>query len=113
MQIFGEGSSKFVESVYFSKDAHPIVVFNNVFKALMGILLRSAERFPGCLRVLIYCLMLTFREHYNSFHQGEKQPNTKLLLLEDLYVFIIQWEGGKRWGRVWEGERGGKNSLEL
>jgi len=75
------------------------------------ILLRSAERFPDCLRVLIHCLMPTFREHYSSLHQGEKQPDTKLTPLEDsLYVFAIQWEGGGRWGQgMGERERGGKS----
>jgi len=41
---------------------------------------KSAERFPGCLHVLIHGLIPTFREHCSLLHQGEKQPDTKLLL---------------------------------
>jgi len=52
------------------------ISFNNVFKASTGIYFKSAEMFPGCLRVLIRCLMPTFCEHCGSFHQGEKQPDT-------------------------------------
>jgi len=33
---------------------------------------KSAERFPGCLRVLIHGSMSMFREHCSSLHQGEK-----------------------------------------
>jgi len=42
----------------------------------MGILFKNADRFSGCLRVLIHCLMPTFHEHCSSFHQGEKKPGT-------------------------------------
>jgi len=31
--------------------------------------IKSAERFSGCLRVLIHCLMPTFREHCSSLHR--------------------------------------------
>jgi len=47
-----------------------------VFKASTGILFKSTEMFSGCLRVLIHCLMPTFREHCSSLHQDEKQPDT-------------------------------------
>jgi len=35
----------------------------------------KAEKFSGCLLVLIHCLMSMFREHCSSLHQSEKQPN--------------------------------------
>jgi len=38
-------------------------IFNYVFKASTGIPFKSVERFSDCLRVLIHCLMPTFREH--------------------------------------------------
>jgi len=40
---------------------------------------KSTERFPDCLRVLIYGLMPTFCEHCSLLHQDEKQPDIKLL----------------------------------
>jgi len=57
----------------------PIVYYN--------ININCAERFPGCLRVLIHGLMPTFCEHCSSLHQGEKQPDTKLLLWRIPYVY--------------------------
>jgi len=40
----------------------------SVFKASTGVLFKSAEKFSGCLRVLIHCLIPTFREHYSLLH---------------------------------------------
>jgi len=44
----------------------------------MDILFKNAERFSGYLRVLIHCLMSTFREHCSS--SGRKATQVILIL---------------------------------
>jgi len=51
---------------------YPFRLARNVFEILQ----KCAERFLGCLCVLIHCLIPMFCEHCSLLHQGKKQPYT-------------------------------------
>jgi len=66
------------------------IILYYVFKASTSILFKSAERFSGCLHVLIHCLMPTFRKHCNSLYQG-KQLDTEFSILYIYFFYIIYY----------------------
>jgi len=60
--------------------------------------------------------MSTFREHSSSLYQGEKQPDTKLLLRKIPYVYSLFSEKGREGEGQGIGKRvreRGEESLEL
>jgi len=84
-----------------------IISFNVTFEASTDILFKRVKKLFPCLDPL---LIPMFREHYSLFHQGEKQPDTELLLSRILYIYIYIYiccsvEGGKRAGYKGKKER--------
>jgi len=60
--------------------------------------------------ILIHGLVPTFREHCSSFHQGEKQPDTKLFWrIPYVYSLFSKKKGGGEGAEYkGKGERGGR-----